>query len=75
MRYKQRRDDMALLINRGKVCGQMIQWLILNAENSGSLTGENLPLFIAPGFREVALNCQTDTKKNGHKIIPLTMLS
>ena len=73
---KMAQDYIAILDKSGK-CLWVNDALVnaVHAENCGDLAGKSLALFIAPEFRKVALNCLTDVRKNGHKIIPLMMLS
>ena len=69
-------DYVAILDKSGKCL-----WAndsLVSAVQTGTcsdLAGRSLALLIAPEFRKVALNCLTDVRKNGHKIIPLMMLS
>jgi len=73
---KTAQDYIAILDKSGK-CLWANDSLVhaVKAENSSDLAGKSLALFIAPEFRKLALNCLTDARKNGHKIIPLMMLS
>jgi len=73
---KTAQDYIAILDKSGKCLwanDSLVQ--AVKAENSSDLAGKSLALFIAPEFRKLALNCLTDARKNGHKIIPLMMLS
>ena len=73
---KTAQDYIAILDKSGK-CLWANDSLVhaVKAENSSDLAGRSLALFIAPEFRKLALNCLSDARKNGHKIIPLMMLS
>jgi PAS domain S-box-containing protein len=73
---KTAQDYIAILDKSGK-CLWANDSLVhaVKAEHSSDLAGKSLALFIAPEFRKLALNCLTDARKNGHKIIPLMMLS
>jgi PAS domain S-box-containing protein len=69
-------DYIAILDKSGKCLWVNDAFVdVVDAETSADLAGKSLALFIAPEFRKAALNCLSDVRKNGHKLISLMMLS
>jgi PAS domain-containing protein len=70
------RDYIAILDKSGKCLWVNDAFVdAVDAKDSADLAGKSLALFIAPEFRKAALNCLSDVRKNGHKLISLMMLS